>query len=108
MKQFVKRLAALALGFQHLRHGAAAGGEAGPELRRGALHQIGAACPFQHGNVEILALPETEVLISGADVSYLCPKTPDLEDIEAATAQRKCCSHLGNRAALAASMPLGQ
>ncbi|WP_325200465.1 HAD family hydrolase [Oscillibacter sp.] len=29
---------------------------------------------------EILALPETEVLISGADVSYLCPKTPDLED----------------------------
>lgn len=28
----------------------------------------------------ILALPETEVLISGADVSYLCPKTPDLED----------------------------
>jgi len=29
---------------------------------------------------DILALPETEVLISGADVSYLCPKTPDLED----------------------------
>ena len=29
---------------------------------------------------EILALPETEVLISGADVSYLCPKAPDLED----------------------------
>ena len=28
---------------------------------------------------EILALPETEVLISGADVSYLCPKTPDLK-----------------------------
>ena len=28
----------------------------------------------------ILALPETEVLISGADVSYLCPKAPDLED----------------------------
>ncbi len=29
---------------------------------------------------DILALPETEVLISGADVSYLCPKTPDLEN----------------------------
>lgn len=29
---------------------------------------------------DILALPETEVLISGADVSYLCPKAPDLEE----------------------------
>ena len=29
---------------------------------------------------DILALPEAEVLISGADVSYLCPKAPDLED----------------------------
>lgn len=29
---------------------------------------------------DILALPEVEVLISGADTSYLCPKAPDLED----------------------------
>lgn len=29
---------------------------------------------------DILALPEAEILISGADVSYLCPKSPDLED----------------------------
>ena len=28
---------------------------------------------------DILTLPEVEVLISGADTSYLCPKTPDLE-----------------------------
>lgn len=29
---------------------------------------------------DILALPGVEVLISGADVSYLCPKAPDLEN----------------------------
>lgn len=28
---------------------------------------------------DILALPGAEVLISGADISYLCPKAPDLE-----------------------------
>jgi len=29
---------------------------------------------------DILALPEAEILISGADTSYLCPKSPDLEN----------------------------
>lgn len=29
---------------------------------------------------DILVLPKVEVLISGADTSYLCPKTPDLEN----------------------------
>lgn len=29
---------------------------------------------------DILALPGVEVLISGADTSYLCPKAPDLEN----------------------------
>lgn len=29
---------------------------------------------------DILALPGVEVLISGADTSYLCPKEPDFED----------------------------
>ena len=29
---------------------------------------------------DILALPEAEILISGADTCYLCPKSPDLED----------------------------
>ena len=41
---------------------------------------------------DILALPETEVLISGTDVSYLCPKIPDLED------RIRC--FLGNRTAV--------
>lgn len=41
---------------------------------------------------EILALPGVEVLISGADTSYLCPKTPDLEE--------KIRWFLGNRTAV--------
>ena len=41
---------------------------------------------------EILAIPGAEVLISGADVSYLCPKAPDLEE--------KIRWFLGNRTAV--------
>ena len=46
---------------------------------------------------DILALPGVEVLISGADTSYLCPKGPDLEE--------QIRWFLGNRTAVVPAPP---